>query len=1009
MNSNDSRDGKPGAGQIAALALIVEISVYMITIFAEEAWLAGGAAAGTGASVLEIFRTGVGLTDTYYVKLGLSGMAALTWVVLLRGQHFPALFTNRVFFITCILFYVFLIVLGTILPQEVNLADFVSQNCAAYGLDHAKWRDFLGTAWMISGRIGLLNLFSGWVLFASGLTICAALFFAVVKSPGVWRGRMASRAAHVSILAIMLGALLGRLFGYRGQMIVEGKAPSSAVRLTETGRRGTVELDFAVAVERATVEAGPATSELKIFSVSDRGRSLREVDFGARDMTGETIPLADGRLIEIEKHFRRAIVETGRQNVSSDPSDPAVTLDVQIGRQPPGDDALELAESIPLPEEITLGLSREYRPFYRNYSHGIEIVLTRHFDGDFAKLAGPPFELRMRSAKRGILGRRSVEYEKLASAAIESGEIKIEVLDVLADRTELFPAAMIRIDGPRGTDTGALLQEDVYVSFEHPYPNLYPDLEIGYAFPHRIRIAISADDKKIYALVDGKKSAPFVLEKGGEYVFGGDAGAKIAVKEYYPHAESFCAGENPDVLIEENPALIFAVRDRTGRAIKTGIMKQGFRRDEGYRPDIDDLNFVFEATPGRRKDFRYALSFSKGGGDSVSKTAALGAPAEFRGVLFYRPQDDRPVFGDVFVIGVVRDPGIRIVYAGLLGLCIAVVGFAYTRNRRAPASLATTIPDPHLMRGAGFLPVLPWLVGAAVAADFVFRIPSLAAMDVLSGDNPGIAAALITFWAAGAIYLLYFTRLLGGRWGMFADGLCLAAAITTGVVVCLKWRATGAPPMHGLRSTFVLLALLTGLLGALAAFRRYARFLSFAGAALASLLLVRALVTFDDGANQPLLLRSVWFVPHVVAYLFGYAALALAAAMSAVSLYLKYIRVSEGVDLGVPGRRMFGAREFVPSESAERLLAVGFAGITIGITIGAVWAQDAWMNYWHWDAKEAWALVSWLIYAAVIHVTRQNRTVACVLNVVGAAAILITYLGLTFLPAALQSLHIYGK
>lgn len=44
------------------------------------------------------------------------------------------------------------------------------------------------------------------------------------------------------------------------------------------------------------------------------------------------------------------------------------------------------------------------------------------------------------------------------------------------------------------------------------------------------------------------------------------------------------------------------------------------------------------------------------------------------------------------------------------------------------------------------------------------------------------------------------------------------------------------------------------------------------------------------------------------------------------------------------------------------LITMGF-----GIFIGAIWANVSWGNYWSWDSKETWALITFMIYAVVVH------------------------------------------
>ncbi len=43
------------------------------------------------------------------------------------------------------------------------------------------------------------------------------------------------------------------------------------------------------------------------------------------------------------------------------------------------------------------------------------------------------------------------------------------------------------------------------------------------------------------------------------------------------------------------------------------------------------------------------------------------------------------------------------------------------------------------------------------------------------------------------------------------------------------------------------------------------------------------------------------------------------------------------------------------------------ATLGIGIFIGAIWANVSWGNYWSWDSKETWALITFMIYAVVLH------------------------------------------
>lgn len=55
-------------------------------------------------------------------------------------------------------------------------------------------------------------------------------------------------------------------------------------------------------------------------------------------------------------------------------------------------------------------------------------------------------------------------------------------------------------------------------------------------------------------------------------------------------------------------------------------------------------------------------------------------------------------------------------------------------------------------------------------------------------------------------------------------------------------------------------------------------------------------------------------------------------------------------------------------EIGYRSVLIGFPIFTLGALIFAMmWAQIAWGRYWGWDPKEVWALITWLFYAAFLH------------------------------------------
>ncbi len=88
----------------------------------------------------------------------------------------------------------------------------------------------------------------------------------------------------------------------------------------------------------------------------------------------------------------------------------------------------------------------------------------------------------------------------------------------------------------------------------------------------------------------------------------------------------------------------------------------------------------------------------------------------------------------------------------------------------------------------------------------------------------------------------------------------------------------------------------------------------------------------------------------------------------------------------------------------------GIVALTLGLVMGAVWGKFAWGDYWSWDPKENWALVTFLAYMIYLHLRLspgwKGKRAMWVL-VFAFAAVVFTYLGMNVLPTAGESLHVY--
>ena len=150
-------------------------------------------------------------------------------------------------------------------------------------------------------------------------------------------------------------------------------------------------------------------------------------------------------------------------------------------------------------------------------------------------------------------------------------------------------------------------------------------------------------------------------------------------------------------------------------------------------------------------------------------------------------------------------------------------------------------------------------------------------------------------------------------------------------------------------------------------------------------------------------LQSNWLMMHVSMMIFSYATLILGSLLSLLLLALT--RFSKE-----PQNFALGKVQLIENLDlwSYRTIGLGFPFLTIGIIAGGVWANEAWGSYWSWDPKETWALITWLVFAAYIHVRLTKGWVkekAAIVGAVGFFVVWVCYLGVNFLG---QGLHSYG-
>jgi cytochrome c-type biogenesis protein CcsB len=140
------------------------------------------------------------------------------------------------------------------------------------------------------------------------------------------------------------------------------------------------------------------------------------------------------------------------------------------------------------------------------------------------------------------------------------------------------------------------------------------------------------------------------------------------------------------------------------------------------------------------------------------------------------------------------------------------------------------------------------------------------------------------------------------------------------------------------------------------------------------------------------LFKSFWLTLHVATMFIGMAIFALA--FCAGIMYLLQERQIKSKNFGLLYRRL-PSLEVLDSLNYV-CLTFGFPLITIGLISGFVYAGAVWRSFWHWDPKEILSVVTWLIYAVLLHerlaVGWRGRR-AAIMAIIGFSVILVTFVG----------------
>lgn len=246
-------------------------------------------------------------------------------------------------------------------------------------------------------------------------------------------------------------------------------------------------------------------------------------------------------------------------------------------------------------------------------------------------------------------------------------------------------------------------------------------------------------------------------------------------------------------------------------------------------------------------------------------------------------------------------------------------------------------------------------------------------------------------------------------------GIMVLSFLTLTFFSSLRWIIRGTVPMANGFETMLFVAWIVMLLSLFTVHRM--RIVLAFGFIMSGFFLLVSHISQMDPQITPIMpvLNSTWLTFHVSVIMFSFAMLSLTFICGITALIIRVKAPS--TDPRKEARPAALQTSLHPTENIDGRLALAalsrfflypaIAALAIGIFLGAVWAGQSWGQYWSWDPKETWALITMMVYAVPLHtgtVEKLRRPMAYhIYMVLAFLAILMTYFGVNFFLGGLHS------
>ncbi len=211
-------------------------------------------------------------------------------------------------------------------------------------------------------------------------------------------------------------------------------------------------------------------------------------------------------------------------------------------------------------------------------------------------------------------------------------------------------------------------------------------------------------------------------------------------------------------------------------------------------------------------------------------------------------------------------------------------------------------------------------------------------------------------------------------------------------LIILRWIVAGHIPLARSAETQHFMAWVSLLIAGIMALKKDGRVSIIAtGMIVSGLMMLVAVMSSANPKITPLMpvLSSPLLGLHVAIIMVAYALLAFMLINGLAAVIVRICNKNSQLEI----ERM--------AEVSRNMLFPAVMCLTFGIIIGSVWANISWGNYWAWDPKETWSLITLMVYALPLHKNMapalQKPLNLHIFNIFAFLFVLMTYFGVNFL------------